>query len=193
MSGFQKRALLAEKFENSLFARLAEMGFVIAANGTEHTHPGFVARLKNSGDQTSLAIRFQPDAVAAIGKIPRSFYVEAKAAKTIEKQAWEQYEKLIGNGNILAIVFEGFSWAWNFWQHIRLMPAEETIGRYPVHQRFPVIDGWVTPRGSQQWKKIRTATPYASGTAFREVDRKSLLPFASFKEIVIAKLAGTEK
>ena len=190
MSGFQGRALLAEKFENSLFKQLAGMGFAIAANGTEHTHPDFVARLKNSNDQTSLAIRFQPDAVACIGRMPRSFYVEAKAARTIERQAWEQYEKLVANGNILAIVFEKFAWTWNFWQDIHLIPAEETIGRYPIHQRFPVIDGWVTPRGSKQWKNIRDATPRASGTAFREVDKKSLLPFASFKEIVIEQLAG---
>ena len=88
------RTVISSAFEKRLFSELESLGFVVAVNGTEHTHPDFVRALHRSADQTSLAIRFQPDAVAHIGNTPRAMYVEAKAAKNIEKTAYEQYMKL---------------------------------------------------------------------------------------------------
>lgn len=187
---FENRAQRSSEFENKLFDAIEKMGFAVARNGTEHTYPEFVSALHKSTDQTSLAIRFQPDGVAQIGKIPRSFYIEAKAAVTIERTAWEQYWKLHENGNVVVIVFGKLDWQWNLLEDIKLIPAAETVERFPPERRFPVIDGWITPRGSQRWASIQQASPQASGTPYREVNDGSLQEWALFKSEIIKRLSG---
>lgn len=187
---FNGRIVESTPFENRLFQEISKLGFDTAKNGTEHTHPDFVNRLRQSDDQSSLAIRFQPDGVACIGEIPRSFYVEAKAAKHIEKLAWEQYWKLYEAGNMLAIVFGKLRWGWNFIENIRLVPAVETVAQFPPTKRFPIVDGWITPRASERWHRIvRSNNPQASGTPYREIDPTSLLRWGSFKHVVLERLA----
>jgi hypothetical protein len=187
-NGFSGRIEKASKFEQELFDRIERLGFCVAMNGTEHTYPEFVDRLRKSTDQTSLAIRFQPDAVASIGKIPRSFFVEAKAAHTMERLAWEQYWRLYCNGNILVLVFEDFDWAWNFIEEIRLIPGEETVSSFPPKMRFPVVDGWITPRGSRRWRQLRNKIKRASFTPYRKVDGSSLRPWSEFRDGIIGRL-----
>jgi len=181
---FEKLSKEGKKFQVELFGKLSAMGFTVALNGTEYTHPEFIAGLRNSEDQTSLAIRFAPDGVACIGKIPRSFYVEAKFARTIERNAWIQYGKLVEAGNILVIVF---GWenntVFNFYENIKLIPGEISGLRYPASSRYPVEDGWIYPRKSKLWDNSKS--PKASGTPYKEVDLTSLIPFSEFyKEIV---------
>jgi hypothetical protein len=126
--------------------------------------------------------------VACVGHIPRTFYVEAKAAKTIEKSAWEQYWKLVAAGNMLIIVFEKIRWGWNFLEEIELIPAEKTIASFPPERRFPVVDGWITPRISDRWNRIRQQNPQASGTPYRFIDEASLRLWPDFKQAVIQRL-----
>ena len=198
------RMRVSANLEKQLFARLKAMGFMVAQNGTEHTYPTFVEQLKQSTDQTSLAIRFQPDGVASLGNIPRSFYVEAKATQepdkphTIEKTAWEQYWKLHANGNIMAIVFGqfvsrgddityNFVWRWNFLEGICLIPGEETVK--PYSSSFPVKDGWICPRGSKREAELKAGGNYdCSGTPYGVVDMKSLLDWDCFKTLVMERL-----
>jgi len=202
------RILVSTNFERQLFDRLAEMGFHVAQNGTEHTHPAFVDKLKQSTDQTSLAIRYQPDGVASLGEIPRSFYIEAKTTSepgkthTIEKNAWEQYWRLQITGNIVVIAFGefldrgkwdqenyNFVWRWNFLENVRLVSAIETVSRFPVEDRFPVVDGWIHPRGSKREAELRAAGNYnGSRTPYREVVTESLLPWDTFRQSIIEKL-----
>jgi len=151
---FEERSKAAKEFQDKLFADLQAMGFNVALNGTEHTHPAFVSELHRSEDQTSMAIRYAPDGVACIGKIPRSFYVEAKFARTIERNAWIQYGKLVEAGNILVIVF---GWenntVFNFYENIKLIPGKyqacaiqqkaaiqlRMVGYIPENQNYGII------------------------------------------------------
>lgn len=188
--GFSVRTGASAEFERCLFDAIGKMGFEVALNGTEHTHPDFVSGLHSSNDQTSLAIRYQPDAVACIGKIPRSFYVEAKAAKNIEKTAYEQYCKLQANGNILVVVFEKLGWQWNFIEDIDLIHGDMTVAPFPPERRFSVDEeGWLCPRQCSWWGQIKSSNLQASGTPYREVDISSLLEWAKFKQGIIDRLA----
>lgn len=174
---FSDRSGVGSRFEKRLFEKIQDMGFVVALNGTEHTHPEFVKLLHRSVDQCSLAIRFQPDGVACVGLIPRSFYIEAKAAKTIEKSAYNQYMKLHGNGNIIVIVFEKFNWEWNFINEVELIDGSVSVARYPVHKRFPLDeDGWMYPRKTTHGTGRR-----GSGTPYKYIKRSSLRPWCNFK------------
>jgi len=187
--GFGERIKTSVAFEKLLFEKLDEQGFAIAVNGTEHTHPGFVSQLLHSTDQTSLAIRFQPDGVACIGKTPRSFFIEAKAARNIEKTAYEQYMKLQVTGNIVIVVFEKLGWGWNFIEDIKMTDGHETVASFPAEKRFPVSpDGWIYPRSGKRWRDIKQKVLRASGTPYREIDKVSLLPWSVFKDNVITKL-----
>jgi len=187
-NGFSGRLEKASRFERELFGEIERLGFCVAMNGTEHTYPEFVEKLRQSTDQTSLAIRFQPDAVASINRIPRSFFVEAKAAHTMERLAWEQYWRLYCNGNVLVLVFEDFNWAWNFIEEINLITGEETVSSFPPEKRFPVIDGWITPRGSRRWRQLRGKIKRASFTPYREVDGSSLRLWGEFRDMIIDRL-----
>jgi hypothetical protein len=187
------RTAASTAFEQHLFAEIQNLGFGVALNGTEHTHPDFVSRLHGSIDQTSLAIRYQPDAVACIGKIPRSFYVEAKAAKNIEKTAYKQYRKLQNSGNILVVVFEKLDWRWNFVEDVQLIDGNITVSSFPISRRFPVDDeGWLCPRQCHWWHRIKARNPQASGTPYREVNQASLLEWAEFKRLIIERLTEAQ-
>jgi hypothetical protein len=190
---YEQRQEVAERFAALLFKEIESMGFTVALNGTEHTHPAFIERLRVSVDQTSLAIRFQPDGVASIGSIPRSLYIEAKNSKYhIEKLAYEQYMKLSGAGNIVAVVFglqqelDKSKWVFNFVENLVLIDGIATVSRFDPDKRHPVLDGWVYPRKGRRFYDLKT--PMASGTPYREIDPQSMLPFAQFKQMVIVKL-----
>lgn len=183
--GFSKRLRKARMFEKQVFAEIEAMGFQIALNGTEHTHPRFVAQLRNSQDQTSLAIRFQPDGVACTEVDSHTFYVEAKNAKTIEKLAYEQYIKLSDSGNIVVVVFGQLNWGWTLANYLTLVDGNETVKSFPPDRRFRVIDGWLYPRLSSHWETIKWYNPQAAGTPYREIDSNSLLPWSQFRQFML--------
>lgn len=190
MNGFHNRSQeKAKPFQDELFTSLTGLGFTVATNGTEHTNPTFTARLHRSTDQTSLAVRYQPDGVACIGNTPRSFYVEAKAGNSIEREAWIQYGKLTAAGNIVVIVFNVGGKAFNFYENIKLLDGQETVNKFPADKRFPVIDGWVYPRLSERWNgDVKYTAQQASGTPYREVDTGSLYPFPVFRNVILKRL-----
>ena len=176
MMGFQKRIQNSTKFEKELFQKLEEMGFYVALNGTEHTHPTFADKLRQSNDPTSLSIRFQPDGVICTNGQTKSAYVEVKASENIEKTAYEQYMKLHNNENIVLIVFEKFKYAWNFIQHIDLIDGNITVKPFPPTKRFPVDkNGWICPRKAKHWNNVSGNN--ASGTPYKAVNQQSLLPW----------------
>ena len=107
---------------------------------------------------------------------------------TIEKTAWEQYWKLHESGNVVVIVFGKLKWQWNLLENIALVAATETVGRFPLSRRFPIVDGWITPRGSQRWTNVRQSNQQASGTPYREVDVTSLQEWKLFKLQLVKRL-----
>jgi len=180
---FDDRIAKASAFEKQLFSKIEKMGFVVAINGTEHILPGFTDGLRKSTDQTSLAIRFQPDGVARIGIVPRSFYVEAKASKSIEKTAYEQYNKLRDAGNIVVIVFQPLNWKWCFVDEMPLEDGNITASRYAEDRRFPVDDeGWLCPR------KSKHGTQRGSGTPYRLLIESELIEWSKFRTKIIERL-----
>lgn len=179
---FEERIRKATVFERQLFDAIKKMGFAVAINGTEHTHPGFTKTLRKSVDQTSLAIRFQPDGVAQIGKIPKSFYVEAKSSKSIERTAYEQYKKLCDAGNMVVVVFEPLGKKWCFADEMPLEDGNDTVLRYAEGRRFPVRDGWLYPR------QCVHRTRFGSNTPYRYIQVEQLRDWAMFKTEVMARL-----
>lgn len=181
MSAFKDRIFKATEFEKEVFSELKGMGFDIAVNGTEHTYPEFVNLLRQSKDQTSLAIRFQPDAVICFGGVPHSSYIEAKASKYIEKDAYLQYHKLQDNGNTVILVFEGHDKGWNGLDKIKLIDGHITTKDYK--RPFPVDNaGWIYPRNASHWGELEGRN--AAGTPYKEVDKSSLEPWMFFKSMV---------
>ena len=191
MSGFDNRTGKALPFEDALTKDLEGQGFCVARNGTEHTFPEFTGQLRRSNDSTSLAIRFQPDGVACIGRIPRSFYWEAKASRKIEKTAYEQYMAIHRMGGVLVVVFQWDTgdWRWNFIEDVRLIPGSDTVSKFPPDRRFPVVNEWITPRGSQRWEIVKSNSSQASGTPYREVNEASLLKWNAFKPAIVERLS----
>ena len=182
---FEERIRKASVFEKQVFDAIEKLGFAVAINGTEHTHPDFIKSLRKSVDQTSLAIRFQPDGVAQIGKIPRSFYVEAKASKTIEKTAYEQYQKLCNVGNIVVVIFEPFKWMWCFADEMPLEDGNDTVLKYAKSRRFSVENGWMYPRKSAHGTGGR-----GSNTPYRCIKMRELREWATFESEIVHRLAS---
>jgi len=188
MNGFYTRQTHGSKVEATLFKELDKLGFDLARNGTEHTHPQFVEKLHRSTDQTSLSIRFQPDGVVSLGQIPKSFYVEVKASTAIEKLAYEQYAKLVNNGNILVLFFYikrlvTEKWKWQFLQNIRFKDSQQHVNQF--NDPYPVIDEWICPREHCNWNKLRKERNVQSGTPYKEIDLSSLFDFGLFYQIIV--------
>ena len=181
-----------QAFLDKLRPALEALGIRIAPNGAEYTHGDFMEALRQSDDLTALALRFQPDLVCYLRTQPsRPFYVEAKAGDTIERNAYEQYRRLVELGHIIAIVFEPFdSWRWNFVEMILLRRGSTTVNGFPPEHQFAVEDEWIMPRKSPHWEEIRHLNPQASGTPYREVLRSGLRPWADFLSGIQLRLRG---
>lgn len=198
MNDFRVRLNKAQDYESALVEYLNQCGFVTAMNGTEHTHPEFVNQLRTSEDPTSLFIRFQPDGVAHIGNIPRSFYFEVKSSATIEKTAYDQYKKMALHGSIVVIFFgkvsKGFiTFKWNFIENIKMLNSAHQLDHYKkvsLNQKdIPIIENWFYPRlmnpsDYEEWKQ----TYSSSGTPYAAVDFSSLLSIFDFKKTIIDRL-----
>jgi len=182
---FKERTNRGDIFSTRIFDDLDKWGFDVALNGTEHTHPEFIKQLHSSTDPTSLMIRYQPDGVASIGTVPRSFYLEVKASKYIERDAYLNYTRLQMLGGVVYIVFAhndfiGFSEVQNI--------EFESI----ISSSIPVENGWLCPRQRVDWETYRK-TYKGSGTPFRGVDIKCLREWSIFKQTVVEKLSKENK
>lgn len=200
MSNFARRIEKAVSYESALIDYFNESGFVTAFNGTEHTHPEFVNDLRVSEDTTSMFIRFQPDGVAHIGKVPRSFYFEVKASQTIEKNAYDQYMKLASIGNVVVLFFgiqkDGhITFRWAFVEDIKFQNSERVLECYKQknsrQQDIPIKNNWFCPRllpedqyNSWKWQHKSSGTPYAS------VDFYYLKEIKFFKDMILQRLTS---
>ena len=179
-TSFIERISKGETFSRQIFDDLLSWGFNVALNGTEHTHPDFVKLLHSSIDQTSLMIRYQPDGVASCGRIPRSFYVEAKASKFIERDAYLNYIRLQTLGAVVYIVFQ-------YNDTIGFCEIQDLSFEPITSNSYPVEDGWLCPRMRTDWMTYRQ-TFKGSGTPFRSINIDCLMPWDQFKRTAIARL-----
>jgi hypothetical protein len=198
MSNFDDRLERAKNYETALINMLNLSGFVTALNGTEHTHPDFVNKLRNSEDPTSLSIRFQPDGVAYIGNTPRSFYFEAKSSSTIEKNAYDQYMNLACNGNIVVLFFgssgDEIVFRWVFVEDLKFTNSEYLLKKFKnqkgsKQKYIPIIYNWFYPRKLNDIDYNEWKVKYkASGTPYANIDKSCLLDSDVFKNLMVEKL-----
>jgi len=198
MNSFNDRLERAKNYEIALIKMLNLSGFVTALNGTEHTHPDFVDKLRHSEDPTSLSIRFQPDGVAYIGNTPRSFYFEAKSSSTIEKNAYDQYINLTRNGNIVVLFFGSvgneIKFKWIFVEDLKFTNSENLLKKFKnqkgnKQKDIPIIDNWFYPRKLNDSDYNEWKIEYkGSGTPYANIDKSCLLNCNVFKNLMIEKL-----
>ena len=179
MSGFDGRLAAGVQFETDLKAWLAARPKILSvvANGTEHTHPEFVAMLRKDRRPGAKFVRFAPDG-AVLHSAEGVIHYDAKAAKSIEKDAYETYMNYVACGcRVLLFVKQAGHVYWADIQDVRLIHGNDTVGRFQENKRFPVDeDGWICPRMA----KNPTSNSRMSGTPYREID------FTSMKQINIA-------
>lgn len=171
---FASRLEQGKSFEKEVFAAIEQMGLFVAMNGTEHTHPIFVSRLRQSNDETSMYVRFQPDGVVGFGKIPHTAFVEAKSSRFIEKDAYKEYMKLSAAGLIVLVVFN-YSGVW-FWNKI-----ENIVMSLENHRDWPVIGQWICPREDPLFHRKKQQGFRGSGTPYRPVEKESLRQWDEFE------------
>lgn len=176
-----------DKFCREVKEELGQAGFTVAVNSTERTQREIVESLRGSCDPTSLSIRFRPDLIVSFGQPPVSWYVEPKDSCRIEKLALKEYLKLCLTGSVIIIVIKHRNEKrWVFVNELEFLDSDEYVAEFPVP--FPVIDGWITPRACEEWRKLKWKNPQASGTPYKVIDPaclrewKELLAYAKKAE-----------
>lgn len=194
--GFEdERTQVGNDFQNFIINSLEEIGFSAFLSGTENKYPEIHKQILLSSDKGSLFLRFFPDITTLIGNPPHVVFVEAKASQKIEKTAWRQYNSFAKMGlDVIIVTGESKGGVcnmsgWNFVENIRLYPGEYTVQSFSVDKRYPVIDGWVSPRGSARFDDVQSRGNFrTSGAPYREIVPTSLLPWEIFTRIVFARL-----
>ena len=178
MSGFNNRLARGVEFEREVEAYCQTHSIAVARNGTEHTHPDFVAQLRSRNDEQSKFIRFAPDGVCLI-ESAGVIHWEAKYSNNLEKDAYETYLKYSDMGCKVYIFFkhpktyEVYS---SEVLSIGFVPSESVVSVYPVARRHPICEeDWIWPRLGFGHKSSA-----ASGTPYREVDFQSLKHITDF-------------
>lgn len=186
---FNYRQRIGAQFESDVEAYCSHVSDAVAKNGTEHTHPDFVALLRGNNDTTSKMIRFAPDGVLL--RAGGVTHWEAKCSTinsdyiNLEKDAYETYIKYHYMGCSVFVFFKhpiGDVYG-QYVEKIGFVPSEDVVGRFPPHMRYPIDeDDWITPRRSANGKRGS-----GSGTPYREVDVQSLKPITTFYGVVEAR------
>lgn len=193
--GFEEnRTKRGGDFQEFVIRSINEIGFSAYLSGTENTLKELHEQITLSNDAGSLFMRFFPDIIALIGKPPHVLFVEAKASMNIERMAWEQYMSYATMGlDVVLVAGESKNGicnmnGWNFIENIHLYSGEYTVGKFPEDKRFPVVDDWITPRGSRRFNTVQSGGTFGmSGAPYREIDSSSLLPWELFTRIVFAR------
>ena len=128
----------------------------VALNGTEHTHPEFVDRLRKNDSQESKLLRYAPDGVY-LGATGFVYHWEAKHSTAIEKDAWMVYAAYQMIGCSIVVFVKHPDTGKRYYaelQNMKLIPGEETVKRFPPENRFPVEDGWIMRPGRTPYREI---------------------------------------
>lgn len=175
-NGFNGRMAVAQRFEDELVDLLGGMAGImaVARNGTEHTHPEFVALLRSNQTDGARFVRFAPDGVMLDRQ--HVIHFDAKAAKNIEKDAYRTYMDYVRSGCRVILFVK-----WNgriYWQDVgkvRLIDGNITVRNH--RNPFPVdADGWIHPRRANHY---RPGAWNMSGTPYREIDLTSMRELAT--------------
>jgi len=168
LSGAKQFEVDVESYLNSRKSMSA-----VAVNGTEHTHPDFVDRLRRNNSTESKFVRFAPDGVclSASGTVT---HWEAKASKNIEKDAYETYMKYSDMG-CSVVIFAKHPSGIVYCQYVHavgFIPSSDVVGKYGS-RGHPIDEcDWICPRMGHG------DAGRGSGTSYREID------FLSMNEVV---------
>lgn len=156
---FSNRLENAIKFENWTEDYCAKRMKSVARNGTEHTHPEFVALLRTNNKPRSKFVRFAPDGVM-LKENGSVFHWEAKNSVNIEKDAYETYLKYEKVG-CTVIVFVKDRKGNVYYQNagkISFLDSHEHVSKFP--NPLPVENGWISPRAGHGTSGKGSGTPY---------------------------------
>ena len=182
--GFDLRLSAGVAFEQEVERYLQSHPDIVSVtrNGTEHTHPEFIARLRSCSDPTAQFIRFAPDGVA-LSKSESVFHWEAKCSYCIERDAYEVYLRHLAAGCDVLLFLKTELCVFAVWvSQLEFLPSEEVVGRYPPACRFPVEEGWISPRKAKNRSDLRIG----SGTPYQEVNLEKCLRVMTFAEWQVA-------
>jgi hypothetical protein len=174
-TAFEARLAPGVEFEREVLRMLGDSPAIlaVAANGTEHTHPDFVAQLRRVNSLVAKFVRYAPDGVM-LTQDQEVIHFDAKAAKSIEKDAYEVYMayRSVGCRVVLFVRYAGRAY-WQDIERVGLIDGHTTVASFCEERRFPVDDaGWITPRNKPRFR----ATTSMSGTPYREIDFATMVP-----------------
>ena len=155
-SPFKDRLAAGNEWQEELMGILSNSGSVlsIALNGTEHTHPSFVASIRNDNSEAAKFVRFAPDGIALNNK-KEVIHWEAKCGKCIERSAYETYMKYHSMGcRVMLFVKCGDTIYKQFIERLKFKDSDAVVSGWRKPPLPPkVIDGWLYP--ADKWR-----TPY---------------------------------
>ncbi len=150
----------------------------VARNGTEHTHPEFVTRLRSCSEPTAQFIRFAPDGVA-LSRSVSVFHWEAKCSHCMEKEAYETYMRHeLAGCEILLFLRTGQGIFASWVSQLPFIPSQDVVERYSERRRFPIDEGWICPRNASNQSDLLMG----SGTPYREIDLSKCLRVMTLEE-----------
>lgn len=174
---FSDRLEVAKEFEEAVERFCRTFSVSVAKNGTEHTHPDFVAGLRSLSDTGSKFVRFAPDGVMLLAN-RGVIHWEAKRSKALEKDAYQTYMAYRDMGCQVRIFIKNPATGEVFSQWVEkigFIPSCDVVA--PIHpsKRHPIdSEDWLCPR------KGGGTTGFGSGTPYREIDFCSLELIADF-------------
>lgn len=173
---FSDRLIVAKHFEDAVERFCKTFSVSVAKNGTEHTHPDFVAHLRSLNDNGSKFVRFAPDGVMLTGS--GVIHWEAKASKALERDAYETYMRYHNMGCAVRIFVQrpGDKLVFSQWvNEMGFVPSVDVVGKFQPSRRHPIdSDDWICPRSGSGYAGSGSGTPY------REIDFDSLRCIENF-------------
>jgi hypothetical protein len=173
---FHHRSQYAEAFADAAATILrSATGLIhfVGRSGVEFSDlAASLSKLRQLGDPMARRLRFNPDGALISSQIGMAHW-EAKASSKMERAPFEQYMRYeIAGEPVIMVIAPDLLRPPFVWRPVLvgrlsgivLRDGRETIESVEPQYRYPVIDGWVTPRASPR------GVMRGSGTPYREMD-----------------------
>jgi len=179
---FEQRIEVAQAFEQDVESFCKNKFVSVAKNGTEHTHPEFVDKIRRNTDRGSKLVRFAPDGVALT--VRGVVHWEAKASEYLEKDAYETYMAYFGMGARVMLFVRRRNPLAVYWQYVErvgFIPSVDVVAPYAPHKRHPIdAEDWICPRNGHGFAGAGSGTPY------KQIDFESMKLIPDFYAAVAA-------
>ncbi len=171
MNDFENRLERGLQAERRVFGQLEAEGHDVVRNGTEHTHPNFVSRLRDNDTEAAKFIRYAPDGAYRTNE-GQVIHFDVKAANAIEKDAWNVYRAHEAAGCRVKLYIEFGGKSYSQWlSDVRFLDSHSYVERFQEVRRFPIDEqGWICPRQKPGFRPDGKM----SGTPYKYLDFDSL-------------------